>query len=91
MKLPSPPPVFLDHHATTPIDPRVGALVLEVITTSFGNANSVEKLNGEVAADLVAAARSDLAYLLEQKPDGVNFTSGATDSIVLAALARAIP
>ena len=42
MKMPTRPPIYLDHHATTPVDPRVALVVLEAMTKAFGNANSVE-------------------------------------------------
>ena len=77
-------PIYLDHHATTPVDPRVAAVVLEAMTTSFGNANSVEHLYGEIAADLVEGAKLAVANLVCADPDGVSFTSGATESICLA-------
>ena len=84
MKLPSPPPIYLDHHATTAVDPRVAAVVVEAMTATFGNANSVEHLYGEVAADLVAEAKSEVAETISGEPDGVYFTSGSTESIRLA-------
>ena len=84
MKLPAQPPIYLDHHATTPVDPRVAAVILDAMTFSFGNANSVEHLYGEVAADMVIEARRDVAELVGAEPEGVHFTSGSTESIWLA-------
>ena len=84
MKLPSPPPIYLDHHATTGVDPRVAADVLQAMTSNFGNANSVEHLYGEMAADLVAEARFQVAETVGGEADGVYFTSGSTESIRLA-------
>ena len=84
MKLPSPPPIYLDHHATTAVDPRVAAVVVEAMTSSFGNANSVEHLYGEVAADLVAEAKSEVAETVGGEAEGIFFTSGSTESIRLA-------
>ena len=86
MKLPSPAPIYLDHHATTPVDPRVAAVVVEAMTSAFGNANSVEHLYGEIAADLVAEARSEVAETVGGEAEGVHFTSGSTESIRLAVL-----
>jgi cysteine desulfurase len=77
-------PIYLDHHATTPVDPRVAASMLRVMTETFGNPNSVEHLYGEEAADLVSAARWEVASLLGADPEVVLFTSGATESIRLA-------
>ena len=86
MNLPSPrpPPIYLDHHATTPVDPRVAAVMMDVMTTAFGNANSVEHLYGEVAAALISDARREVGDLVGAEPKGVHFTSGSTESIWLA-------
>lgn len=84
MKHPAWPPIYLDHHSTTPVDPRVAAEVSRVMMTDFGNANSVEHLYGEVAADLVEEAKSEVAQVVGGEPDGVHFTSGSTESIRLA-------
>ena len=35
-------PIYLDHHATTPVDPRVADIVMHAMTGAFGNANSIE-------------------------------------------------
>jgi cysteine desulfurase len=49
-------PIYLDHHATTPVDPRVAMIVLHAMTDVFGNANSVDHGFGGAAAHLVATA-----------------------------------
>jgi cysteine desulfurase len=77
-------PIYLDNHATTPVDPRVAAVVLDTMTVSFGNANSVDHLFGETAAALVTDARCQVAALIGADSDGVYFTSGSTESIRLA-------
>ena len=84
MNLPTPPPIYLDHHATTPVDPRVAAVVMDVMTTAFGNANSVEHVYGEVAAGLISDARCEVGNLVGSEPEGVHFSSGSTESIWLA-------
>ena len=89
MQLPNVPPIYLDYHATTPVDPRVAAVVVHAMTTAFGNANSVEHVYGEVAAALVTDARRALAELVHADPEGVHFTAGSSDSIRLA-LAHAV-
>lgn len=76
--------VYLDHHATTPVDPRVAVVVLDAMTTTFGNANSVDHAFGEEAADLVARSRAEVAALMGTPADSVQFTSGASESIGLA-------
>ncbi|MGR6913612.1 cysteine desulfurase family protein [[Actinomadura] parvosata] len=77
-------PIYLDYHATTPVDPRVAAIVLRVMTADFGNANSTEHVYGDVAAELVDEARGHVAALVGAAPETVNFTSGSTESIRLA-------
>jgi cysteine desulfurase len=84
MKLPTTLPIYLDYHATTPVDPRVAAVVLHTMTTAFGNANSAEHVYGEVAAALVTDARCEVAALVHAEPEGVHFTSGSSESIRLA-------
>ncbi|MDE2937384.1 MAG: aminotransferase class V-fold PLP-dependent enzyme [Chloroflexota bacterium] len=84
MKLPGQLPIYLDHHSTTPVDPRVAAVVMEVMTYAYGNANSVEHLYGELAAELLYGARCDVARLVGAAPEGVCFTSGSTQGISLA-------
>lgn len=84
MSAPTTLPIYLDYHATTPVDPRVAAIVLRVMTADFGNANSAEHVYGDVAAELVDVARSHVAALVGADPEMVNFTSGSTESIRLA-------
>src|SRR5215471_4955880 len=84
MQLPNPSPIYLDYHATTPVDPRVAAVIVHTMTTAFGNANSVEHVYGEVAAALGTEARHEVAALVHADPEGVHFTSGSSESIRLA-------
>jgi cysteine desulfurase len=86
---PTMSPIYLDHHATTPVDPRVAALVLQAMTSDFGNANSLEHMYGETAAGLVEQAREHVAALIGADAETVNFTSGSTESLRLA-LAHAV-
>jgi cysteine desulfurase len=76
--------VYLDHHATTPVDPRVAKLVFETMTESFGNAHSIDHAHGQAAAALVENAASQVAELTGAAPKSVRFTSGATESIRMA-------
>ncbi|HEX8691410.1 MAG TPA: cysteine desulfurase family protein [Longimicrobium sp.] len=77
-------PIYLDHHATTPVDPRVAAVVMHHMTTAFGNASSKDHEYGDEADAAVAAARRHVATLLDASPRSVVFTSGATESLNLA-------
>jgi len=76
--------IYLDYHATTPVDPRVVDLVVHHMTTRFGNASSVDHAFGDDAADAVRRARAEVAELVGASPRSVVFTSGATESINLA-------
>ena len=78
------PPIYLDHHATTPVDPRVADVVTHAMIEAFGNPNSVDHAYGEAAAALVATARGSVATLVGSAPEDVHFTSGSTEGIQLA-------
>jgi cysteine desulfurase len=82
-------PVYLDHQATTPLDPRVLEAMLPWLTGDFGNAASRQHAYGWVAESAVAAAREELAASLGASPAEVVFTSGATESNNLAILGAA--
>ena len=78
------PPIYLDYHATTPVDPRVANLMLHYMTTEFGNASSTDHIYGDLAAKAVSQARSQVAELVGASAREVIFTSRATESINLA-------
>ncbi len=80
-------PIYLDHHATTPLDPRVLDTMLPYLREEFGNAASVEHRYGWVAEEAVAQARKTLAAALGARSETeIVFTSGATESNNLALL-----
>lgn len=79
-------PVYMDHHATTPVDPRVLEAMLPYFTEVFGNAASIDHVYGAAAAQAVDTARGQVAKLINAKPDEIIFTSGATESDNLAIL-----
>jgi cysteine desulfurase len=76
--------VYLDNHATTPVDPRVLAVMLPYFCEKFGNPSSTNHEWGAEAAEAVAAAREQVAALLGASPREILFTSGATESNNLA-------
>lgn len=76
-------PIYLDYHATTPVDPRVADVVLHYMTHAFGNASSVDHVFGDTAEQAVERARQHVAKLVGAEPESVIFTSGATESINL--------
>jgi cysteine desulfurase len=76
--------IYLDHHATTPVDARVAKIVFDMMVSSFGNANSIDHVFGETAAFAVADAKDHVAELVGSDADNVFFTSGSTEAIRLA-------
>ncbi len=77
-------PVYLDHAATTPVDPRVANVVLTAMTEEFGNPHSRTHEYGVRSAKAVEVARQQLADVVDATPSEVVFTSGATESNNLA-------
>jgi cysteine desulfurase len=77
-------PVYLDHHATTPLDPRVLEAMLPYFTESFGNPHSAQHAYGWAAAAAVEEARREVAALIGARPEEIVFTSGATEANNLA-------
>jgi len=77
-------PIYLDHHATTPVEPRVLAAMLPYFTEVFGNAASKDHEFGYQASHAVEQGRAQVAALINARPDEIIFTSGATESDNLA-------
>ena len=77
-------PIYMDHHATTPVDERVLEAMLPYFGDRFGNAASRVHAHGKAARDAVEAARADVAGLVGARAEELIFTSGATESDNLA-------
>ena len=77
-------PLYLDYHATTPVDPRVLETMLPFFTERFGNPHSKQHAWGWDARDAVDAARAQVAALIGASANEIVFTSGASESNNLA-------
>src|SRR5499433_692414 len=89
------PRVYLDHNATTPVEPEVLQAMLPYLSGEFGNAASIHT-PGQRARAAVETAREQVAALVNARPQEIVFTSGGTESdnhaifgVVVSASSRA--
>jgi len=76
--------VFLDHHATTPLDGRVLEAMLPYYGAQFGNPHSIGYARAEMSRVAVEKARWQVAQLIGAEPEDIIFTAGATEACNLA-------
>jgi len=77
--MPAPTPVYFDHNATTPLDPRVRAAMLPWLGERWGNASSTHRF-GQAARNAVEEAREKVAALLGARPPEIVFTASGTEA-----------
>jgi len=75
--------IYLDYNATTPLEPAVRAVMLDVLDSAHGNPSSIHR-EGREARERVERARRQVAALIGARPDDLVFTSGGTEADALA-------
>jgi cysteine desulfurase len=81
--------VYLDHSATTPVDPEVAELIMTYYTSKFGNPSSIHAFGREAKKGL-EDARQQIATLIGAQPEEIVFTSGGTEADNMALIGAAL-
>lgn len=90
---PATTPIYLDHNATTPLDPVVLSKIEPYLTTFFANPSSVEHEHGHLASQAVEHARQQVATVIGAQPKEIIFTGSCTEAnnLAIIGVARANP
>jgi cysteine desulfurase len=90
-RMSAPGPIYLDHNATTPLDPAVWSAMVPYFTERFGNPSSVEHSYGSEAAKAVERAREQVAQSIAARPGEIIFTGSCTEAnnLTILGVARA--
>ncbi|KLU62852.1 cysteine desulfurase IscS [Peptococcaceae bacterium CEB3] len=80
--------VYMDHSATTPVDPEVASLMMTYYTEKYGNPSSIHSF-GQEAREALEKAREQVAGFIGAQPAEITFTSGGTEADNLAVLGAA--
>jgi len=85
--------IYLDHNATTPVDPAVAAAMQPFLVEFFGNPSSVEHEDGHLAAAAVSRARTEVAAAIGARDNEIVFTGSCTeaDNLAILGVARSCP
>src|SRR5437868_5142167 len=75
--------IYLDHAATTPLDPKVKDAMRPFLSDKYGNPSSLHQ-KGREAKLAVEASRKNIAQILNARPNEIVFTAGGTESVNLA-------
>jgi cysteine desulfurase len=88
--MPDEEPIYLDHHATTPVADEVREAMIPYLGEKFGNPSSTDHRYGSQAKNAVDDAREEIASLVGSRTEEIIFTSGATeaDNLALIGCAR---
>ena len=81
--------IYLDYHASTPVDPRVFSAMQPFFSVHFANPHSSDHAAGWAAHNAIEIATTQIASLINADADEIIFTSGATESNNLALLGTA--
>lgn len=89
----APYPIYLDHNATTPLEPAVFEAMRPYFLEHFGNPSSIDHLYGQTAAGAIQTAREQVATAIGAQASEITFTGSCTesDNMAILGVARTLP